>query len=113
MTRQERWERDALDALQAHGRAMRRAEAPSASHPTDPERAVLDDRVRTHMARHPDTSYSDALDEVARASPASDPAPEAVEVDRERQALDRRVMAFAATHQLPYADALERVLSES
>jgi hypothetical protein len=61
------WQQDALAALQAHDRAMRRATAARDGQPVDPDRAELNDRV----------------------------------------------LAFAAAHQLQYADALDRILSES
>jgi hypothetical protein len=105
-----KWQRDALDALQAHGRAMRRAEAPSAGHPTDPDHAALDDRVHAHMAAHPGESYPAALDALLAAEPAvGEPELQPVRVDQASARLNDRVLAFAAANQLPYADALDRV----
>jgi hypothetical protein len=112
MSKQERWEKDALAALQAYGRAMRRATAACDGRPTDPDRAALDNQVRAHLAQHPGTRYADALDRVAIALPPVDVQQEPVEFDRERLELHNTVLAFAADHHLLYADALERVLSE-
>jgi hypothetical protein len=114
MTRLERWQGDALAALQAYDRAMRRATAARGGQPVDPDHAALDDRVRAHMTAHPGTSYPAALDALLATEPAAGvPEPQPVKVDAASAKLNDRVMAFAAAHQLPYADALERVLSES
>jgi hypothetical protein len=110
------WERKALAALRAYDAAVDRAAAARRSGPPGPpvdlDRAALDDRVRAHMAVHPGVSYADALEAVTYTRHEQPESREPLEVHAEHEALHRRVMAFAADHRLPYAEALERVLSE-
>jgi hypothetical protein len=86
MSKEERWEREALAALQAYKAAVgrpavaRRVRATGL--PVDPDRAALDDRVRAHTTAHPGMSYADALDELVLALPPVDLEHEGVHFDR-------------------------------
>jgi hypothetical protein len=93
-------------------RAQALADAPT---PEAPERLAIHEQI-CDVADRDGVSYVEAFDRVLDgATPLGDevvlelPTPE---LDPARLALDQRVMAFAAEHQLPYPDALERVLGE-
>jgi hypothetical protein len=63
------------------------------------------------MAVHPGISYADALEAVTHTRSEQRAGGEPLEMHAEHEALHKRVVAFAADHQLPYAEALEGVLS--
>lgn len=67
---------------------------------------ALHEQVCAYQDANPGVSYEAALTAV------SEPVPElpAAAVDPEHAALDAQVRAFAAEHQIPYSDALWRVL---
>ena len=95
-------------------RTARRARAlPDAPTPEAPERLAIHEQICA-VADRDGISYSEAFDRVLDGATPDEvvlelPTPE---LDSDRLALDQRVMAFADTHQIPYPDALARLMGE-